>query len=81
MRWTRIALAARVDALASRHSGPELVDAIVAFADTLVEDDREALRKVLLARHDEVGVYAHALARRREEERWKLFRPRPPRDR
>jgi hypothetical protein len=80
MRWTRIALAARVDALASRHSGRELVDAIVAFADTLHQEDREALRGVLLGRADEGAVYARALERRRDAERWSMFRHRPPRD-
>jgi hypothetical protein len=81
MRWTRIALAARIDAVASRHSGRELVDAIVAFADTLEEEDREVLRKVLLERADEAAVSAHVLRRRSDEERRRLFGLRPPRDR
>ncbi len=80
MRWTRIAIAARVDSLSSEYSGKELVDAIVAFADTLEEDDRETLRRVLLGRADEVGVYAQALERKHEAARWNLFRHRSPRD-
>jgi hypothetical protein len=80
MRWTKIALATRVDALASRHSGRELVDAIVAFADTLVEDDRELLRQVLLARSDEAVVSEYAVRRRGKSPRRGLFR-RGPRER
>jgi hypothetical protein len=77
MRWTKIALATRVDTLASRHSGRELVDAIVAFADTLVEEDRELLRQVLLARSDEAVVSEYAVRRRTKAPRRGLFRRRP----
>jgi hypothetical protein len=80
MRWTRIAIATRVDSLTSQYSGKELVNAIVAFSETLEDDDRETLRRVLLGRADEVGVYAQALERRHESARWNLFRHRSPRD-
>jgi uncharacterized membrane protein len=50
IRWTRAALEARVDALEERHSGRELIDAIVEFADTLTEEDRRSLQNVLLKR-------------------------------
>jgi hypothetical protein len=56
------------------------VDAIVAFSETLEDEDRETLRRVLLGRADEVGVYAQALERKHESARWSLFRHRSPRD-
>ena len=50
IRWTRAALDARLDALEEKHSGQELIDAIVAFADTLTDEDRRAFQDVLLKR-------------------------------
>jgi hypothetical protein len=50
MRWTRAALEVRLDTLEDRHSGKELIDAIVAFADTLTEEDRRVFQDVLLKR-------------------------------
>ena len=50
IRWTKTALEARVEALEQRHSGQQLIDAIVDFADTLTEADRRLLQDVLLKR-------------------------------
>jgi uncharacterized membrane protein len=50
IRWTKAALEARVEALEGRHSGQELIDAIVEFAGTLTEEDRRLLQDVLLKR-------------------------------
>jgi hypothetical protein len=50
IRWTRVALEARLDALEERHTGQELIDAIVAFADTLTKEDRRSFQDVLLKR-------------------------------
>ena len=50
IRWSRAALEARVDALEERHSGKDLIDAIVEFADTLTDEDRRSLQDVLLKR-------------------------------
>jgi hypothetical protein len=50
LRWTKPALDARIDALEEKHSGRDLVAAVVAFADTLTDEDRRTLQDVLLAR-------------------------------
>jgi hypothetical protein len=50
IRWTRPALDARLDALEERYEGRELVAAVVAFADTLIDEDRRLLQDALLAR-------------------------------
>ena len=50
IRWTREALEARVDALEQKHTGQDLIDAIVDFAGTLVDEDRRKLQNVLLRR-------------------------------
>ena len=50
IRWTRTALEARLDALEHKHTGTELVNAIVGFADTLTDEDRRVFQDVLLKR-------------------------------
>jgi hypothetical protein len=50
IHWTRTALEARLDALEERHSGRELIDAIVEFASTLTDEDRREFQGVLLKR-------------------------------
>jgi hypothetical protein len=75
MRWTKVALHARVQALSERHRGRELIEALVEFADALDPEDREVFQQVLLERADEehAGEYDH-LRRRMDEGRWSLFR-------
>jgi hypothetical protein len=48
IRWTRTALEARLEALEERHKGNDLIAAIVAFADTLTDEDRRLFQDVLL---------------------------------
>ena len=50
IRWSRTALEARVEALEERHSGNELITAIVDFAETLTKEDKRLLQDVLLKR-------------------------------
>lgn len=50
IRWTRTALDARLEALEQKHSGRELIEAVVSFADTLEEEDKRLLQDVLLER-------------------------------
>jgi uncharacterized membrane protein len=50
IRWTRTALEARVEALEERHTGNELITAIVDFAATLTQEDKKLLQDVLLKR-------------------------------
>ena len=50
IRWTRIALDARLDALETRYEGRELIAAVVQFADTLTDEDRRLLQDALLDR-------------------------------
>jgi hypothetical protein len=50
IRWTRTALDARLEALEEKHTGQELIAAIVSFADTLTGEDRRLLQDVLLNR-------------------------------
>jgi hypothetical protein len=50
IRWTTVALGARLDALEEKHTGQELIAAIVSFADTLTDEDRRRFQDVLLRR-------------------------------
>ena len=50
LRWTRTALEARLEALEEKHTGGDLVAAIVDFAETLTKEDRRVLQDVLLKR-------------------------------
>jgi hypothetical protein len=50
MRWTRTALEARLEALEQKHSGNELISAIVDFAETLTDEDKRRFQDVLLKR-------------------------------
>jgi uncharacterized membrane protein len=50
IRWTKTALSARLEALEEKHSGDDLIDAVVSFADTLTTEDRRLLQDVLLER-------------------------------
>jgi hypothetical protein len=50
IRWTRTALEARLDALEQKHTGTDLVSAIVDFAGTLTDEDRRLFQDVLLKR-------------------------------
>ena len=50
IRWTSVALGARLDALEEKHTGQDLIDAIVSFADTLTDEDRRLFQDVLLKR-------------------------------
>jgi uncharacterized membrane protein len=50
IRWTSVALGARLDALEEKYTGPELNAAIVSFADTLTDEDRRRFHDVLLKR-------------------------------
>jgi hypothetical protein len=79
MRWTKPALSARVESLAARHRGRELVDAVVAFADTLDEADRRALQDVLLERAHAEGAFDRALGERLDGRRPRLLGRRRPR--
>jgi hypothetical protein len=57
IRWTRTALAARVESIEQKSSGRDFVAAVVAFADTLEPEDRRLLQDVLLARADADRVF------------------------
>ena len=48
LRWTRTALEARLEALEEKHTGRDLVSAIVEFAETLTDEDRRLFQDVLL---------------------------------
>jgi hypothetical protein len=48
LRWTRTALEARLGALEEKHTGGDLVAAIVEFAGTLTDEDRRLFQDVLL---------------------------------
>jgi len=48
LRWTRTALEARLEALEEKHTGGDLVSAIVEFAETLTDEDRRLFQDVLL---------------------------------
>jgi uncharacterized membrane protein len=48
LRWTRTALEARLDSLEEKHTGGDLVAAIVEFAQTLTDEDRRLFQDVLL---------------------------------
>ena len=48
IRWTRPALEARLEALEGRHTGNDLINAIVEFAATLTDEDRRLFQDVLL---------------------------------
>jgi uncharacterized membrane protein len=48
IRWTRTALEARLEALEQRHTGDDLINAIVEFAATLTDEDRRLFQDVLL---------------------------------
>jgi hypothetical protein len=48
MRWTRPALEARLEALEEKHTGSDLIDAIVEFAGSLTDEDRRIFQDVLL---------------------------------
>ncbi|MBA3718604.1 MAG: hypothetical protein H0W87_10315 [Actinobacteria bacterium] len=50
IRWTRVALEARLGALEEKHTGRDLIDAIVSFAGTLTDEDRRLFQDVLLKR-------------------------------
>ena len=50
IRWTSVALNARLDALEEKYRGQELIDAIVTFAGTLTDEDRRLFQDVLLKR-------------------------------
>jgi hypothetical protein len=50
VRWTREAIAARVEALQAEHEGPALVDAVREFGEQLDDAERELLGEVLLDR-------------------------------
>jgi hypothetical protein len=76
VRWTKPALRARLAALSERHSGRELVDAVVAFADTLEEEDRELLRQVLLERAGHERLYDNAIEWPNDKRPFRLFRRR-----
>jgi hypothetical protein len=76
MRWSRTALAARVQALSERFEGRDLVEALVSFADTLEPEDREALQAVLLERADQEHLYGAAVSRWAKEPKPSLFRRR-----
>ncbi len=50
LRWTRVALEARLEALEEKLTGSELIAAIVEFAGTLTDQDRRTFQDVLLKR-------------------------------
>jgi polyhydroxyalkanoate synthesis regulator phasin len=65
IRWTRAALEARLDALEQKHTGQKLIDAIVAFAGTLTDEDKRLFQEVLLKRRRPAQL---RLPRRRDPE-------------
>jgi uncharacterized membrane protein len=69
IRWTRAALDARVEALEEKHTGRELIDAIVDFAGTLTDEDRRMLQDVLLRRRRPTQLRLPRRAEPPEEER------------
>jgi uncharacterized membrane protein len=64
IRWTKPALAARLQHFEERFRGDELVDAVVTFADELEPEDRELLQDVLLERAGEQRRIAPLIGRR-----------------
>lgn len=66
MRWTRPALESRLEALEEKHTGSDLIDAIVEFAGSLTDEDRRVFQDVLL--------------RKRRPATLRLPRKRPPPD-
>jgi hypothetical protein len=48
--WSREAIGARVDALAERHQGTALIEALARFAEQLDDGERAVLGEVLLER-------------------------------
>ena len=73
MKWTRAALEARVDKLASEHEGDEFVAAVRRFSEQLNESERDLLGRVVLDRaRTRSGVTA-------KYPRWSVIMPRPRR--
>jgi hypothetical protein len=71
--WTRAALEARVDKLASEHEGEEFVAAVRNFGEQLSESERDLLGRVVLERaRMRSGVTA-------KYPRWSVIMPRPRR--
>lgn len=70
IRWTRAALAARVDALAEEQSGPALVESVQRLAAELRDDEREVLGQVLLERARREGAFDDAVMERVEARGW-----------
>ena len=68
--WTRVALAARVEALADAHAGAELVDAVQRLANGLDRRERELLGAVLLERARRDGAFDAATVQRIEARGW-----------
>ncbi len=48
--WSREAIAVRVEALAERHQGTALIEAVARFSEQLDDDERAVLGEVLLER-------------------------------
>jgi len=48
--WGREAIGVRVDALAERHEGTALIEAVARFSEQLDDDERALLGEVLLER-------------------------------
>ncbi len=64
IRWTKPALAARLQYFEEKLSGSELIDAVVSFADGLEPEDRELLQDALLERAGEQRRIAPLIAKR-----------------
>jgi hypothetical protein len=73
VKWTRAALEARVDKLASEHEGDEFVESVRRFAEQLSEQERDLLGRVVLDRaRTRTGVPANY-------PKWSVILPRPRR--
>ena len=48
--WSREAIAVRVEALAEKHEGTALIEAVARFSEQLDDDERAVLGQVLLER-------------------------------
>jgi hypothetical protein len=70
-------LALRLEAAVAGRNGSELVEAVRTLAESLGEDDRERLGRMLVDRAREQGSFDYGLIRRIEEPYLQLFRPRP----
>lgn len=65
LRWTKVAIAARVDQLAGQHQGDAFVVAVRQFSEQLSAKERNVLQDVLMAKANLRSRIADAAQERR----------------